>query len=99
MIDGQPNQQILPTQDQQAGINHSDSSGPVFSMYSKIAAEEDDKTAERWKADAEGILIFVRLRDSFNLITHQLTFIDRPVLRCRRDFSHLVAPRFKAKPS
>jgi len=28
-------------------------------MYVKMAEEEDNKMAERWKADAEGILIFV----------------------------------------
>jgi hypothetical protein len=29
-------------------------------MYSKMAKEEDDETAERWQKDADGILIFVR---------------------------------------
>ncbi|KAI0287599.1 hypothetical protein BC826DRAFT_743776 [Russula brevipes] len=38
-----------------------DSSGPLFSMYSKIAQEEDNKTAERWQKDADGILIFTGL--------------------------------------
>ena len=28
-------------------------------MYVKMAEEEDNKMAERWKADADGILIFV----------------------------------------
>lgn len=37
----------------------SDSSDPLFSMYVKMAEEEDNKMAERWKADADGILIFV----------------------------------------
>ena len=37
-----------------------DSSGPIFSMYLGMAEEEDEKTAESWKADAEGILVFVR---------------------------------------
>jgi hypothetical protein len=35
-------------------------SGPIFSMYSEMATEEDKKMAENWKADADGILIFVR---------------------------------------
>ena len=30
-------------------------------MYSSISDEEDNKTAERWQKDAEGIIIFVRL--------------------------------------
>jgi hypothetical protein len=37
----------------------SDSSDPIFSMYVKISEEEDNKKAGRWKADADGILIFV----------------------------------------
>ena len=41
----------------------SDSSDPLFSMYVKMAEEEDNKMAERWKADADGILIFVSARN------------------------------------
>ncbi|KAH9959260.1 hypothetical protein BC827DRAFT_1110013, partial [Russula dissimulans] len=33
----------------------------LFSMYSKIAEEEDDKMAERWQKDADGLLIFTGL--------------------------------------
>ena len=40
--------------------NSGDSSSPLFTMYSKIAEEEDDKMVERWQKDAEGIIIFVR---------------------------------------
>jgi hypothetical protein len=40
--------------------NFVDSSGPIFSMYMEMAEEEDKKMAESWKADAEGILVFVR---------------------------------------
>jgi hypothetical protein len=38
-----------------------DGSGPIFSMYLEIATEEDTKMVENWKADADGVLIFVRL--------------------------------------
>jgi hypothetical protein len=38
-----------------------DGSGHIFSMYLDMATEEDKKMAESWKADADGILIFVRL--------------------------------------
>ncbi|KAF8265173.1 hypothetical protein EI94DRAFT_371103 [Lactarius quietus] len=38
-----------------------DGSGPVFSMYLEMATEEDQKMAENWKADADGILIFTGL--------------------------------------
>ena len=30
-------------------------------MYMEMAEEEDKKLAESWQADADGILIFVRL--------------------------------------
>ena len=30
-------------------------------MYIEMTEEEDNKMAESWKADAEGILVFVRL--------------------------------------
>ena len=36
-----------------------DSSGPLFSIYSKAAEDEDNKTVERWQKDADGMLIFV----------------------------------------
>ncbi|KAH9057258.1 hypothetical protein EDB87DRAFT_1823780 [Lactarius vividus] len=38
-----------------------DGSGPIFSMYLEMASEEDKKMTERWKADADGILIFTGL--------------------------------------
>ena len=37
-----------------------DGSGLLFSMYLQMADEEDKKTMDSWKADADGILIFVR---------------------------------------
>ncbi len=37
-----------------------DSSGPLFSLYSEIAKEEDNKMTDLWQADAtDGILVFV----------------------------------------
>ncbi|KAF8259824.1 hypothetical protein EI94DRAFT_1531318, partial [Lactarius quietus] len=33
----------------------------IFSMYLELAKEEDEKMAENWKADADGILIFTGL--------------------------------------
>ncbi|KAI9445699.1 hypothetical protein BJY52DRAFT_1194157 [Lactarius psammicola] len=41
--------------------NFVDGSGPIFSMYLEMASEEDKKMTERWKADADGILIFTGL--------------------------------------
>jgi Family of unknown function (DUF6535) len=52
--------------------NFGDSSGPLFSVYSKAAEEEDNKTVERWQKDADGILIFVSLcRRQFCRLVHK----------------------------
>ena len=39
--------------------NFGDSSGPLFSIYSKATEDEDNKMVERWQKDADGILIFM----------------------------------------
>ena len=39
--------------------NFGDPSGPLFSLYSEIADEEDEEMADRWQQDAKDILIFV----------------------------------------
>ncbi|KAI0296139.1 hypothetical protein B0F90DRAFT_1919155 [Multifurca ochricompacta] len=36
-----------------------DGSGPLFNMYVEMTADEDKKMAETWKADADGILVFL----------------------------------------
>ncbi|KAH8989061.1 hypothetical protein EDB92DRAFT_1947613 [Lactarius akahatsu] len=38
-----------------------DGSAPLFSMYNERAKEHDEKMAESWKGDAEGILVFTGL--------------------------------------
>jgi hypothetical protein len=46
-------------------------------MYLERAKEVDEKMVEDWKADAKGILIFVRLylsRTSHRLIGHRLVY-------------------------
>ncbi len=53
--------QSAPIQATQGEPNFIDGSGPIFSMYLEMATEEDKKMVEGWKADADGILIFVRL--------------------------------------
>ena len=52
----EPNQASQPPEGES---NFGDSSGPLFSIYSKIAEEEDNRMTDRWQKDAEGILIFV----------------------------------------
>ena len=51
----------VPNKASQGESGFIDSSGPILSMYMEMAEEEDKKLAESWKADADGILIFVRL--------------------------------------
>ena len=52
-------------------------------MYLDMATEEDKKMVENWKADADGILIFVRL--SPNLVLHtNSSVLDWSILRCCR---------------
>jgi hypothetical protein len=51
--------QSIPNQPLQGEFNFGDSSGPLFSIYSKVAEEEDNKMVDRWQKDADGILIFV----------------------------------------
>ena len=39
-------------------------------MYSKISEEEDNKVADRWQKDADGILIFVSSCSDHHLLPH-----------------------------
>ena len=50
---------MTPNLPLQGESNFGDSSGPLFSIYSDAAKEEDGEMAERWQKDAEGIVIFV----------------------------------------
>ncbi|KAH9031426.1 hypothetical protein EDB83DRAFT_2525801 [Lactarius deliciosus] len=45
----------------QAESSYTDGSGALFSMYLDRAEEEDRRVAERWKGDADGILVFTGL--------------------------------------
>jgi hypothetical protein len=53
--------QSARNQGSQGESNFLDGSGPIFSMYLEMAEEEDKKMAESWKADADSILVFVRI--------------------------------------
>ena len=67
----------------QGGSNFGDSSGPLFSIYSKAAEDEDNKMVERWQKDADGILFFVSPHVGIRLFFHiNCTAIDRSIL-CR----------------
>ena len=51
--------QNKPSQPSGGASSSGDSSGSLFTIYSKAAEEEDNKMVERWQKDADGILIFV----------------------------------------
>jgi hypothetical protein len=51
--------QLALNQPLQGGSSFGDSSGKLFSIYSNVAEDEDNKMVERWQKDADGILIFV----------------------------------------
>ena len=64
--------------------NFVDGSGPIFSMYLEMATEEDKKMVENWKADADGILIFVRLLFETLCVSNadSIMVIDWSILCC-----------------
>ena len=79
-----PSQQLQPSH---GGSIFGDSSGALFSMYSKIAEEEDNEMAERWQKDADGLLIFVSPRVGIhsslcNPEHNRLVYSPLPLLRC-----------------
>ena len=62
-----------------------DSSGSLFSMYSKAAKDEDSKMVEGWQKDADGILIFVSPSVGRHFIMcMNWNVIDRSILCCSR---------------
>ena len=52
----------ISPQTPRGGLHFRDTSRVLFSMYSKVAEEKDNKMVERWQTDSKGILIFVSLR-------------------------------------
>ena len=67
----------------QEECNFKDSSGPFFDIYSKAAEEEDNKRAEHWQKDAEGIIIFVSPSVNIHTSSHiNWNSLDRSIL-CR----------------
>lgn len=50
----------------------SDGSEALFSMYLDKAIEEDNKMAESWKGEADGLLIFVSLQTTSHTSAHDV---------------------------
>ena len=57
--------QDLPAQGE---CKFGDSPGQLFSMYSKVAEDEDDNMILNLKKDADGVLIFVSFRNTSEFI-------------------------------
>ena len=80
--------------------NFADGSGHIFSMYLEMATEEDKKMVEDWKADADGILIFVRVSSNIVLLLHaHPMIIDRSILRCRRNIDICIDSGHSTEPT
>jgi hypothetical protein len=99
IIDGYPDRpQSIQNPPAQGESNFGDSSAPFFSLYSKIAEDEDNKMVDRWQKDADGILIFVRPCVGNHIVLYiNRNIIDRSILcRSRRTPRH-NRPRPEAK--
>jgi hypothetical protein len=73
IVDGQSNQHpSAPFQPphEKVDANVGDSSGTVFTLYSNIVEDDDNKMAERWQKDADGIIIFVRPELTFCTVAY-----------------------------
>ena len=90
-----------PDQPSHGVSNFVDGSGPIFSMYLEMASEEDKKNAENWKADADGVLIFVRLYLPILcfLIHADSLIIDRFILCCCRVVDLVVDSGHSTEPT
>jgi hypothetical protein len=81
-----------PSQPSGEAPSSGDSSGLLFSIYSKAAEEEDTKMVERWQKDADGILIFVSpwLTSSYYFV-HKLEYY-RLVCSLPQSLRYLLLP-------
>jgi hypothetical protein len=93
-----PSPQNQPSQPKQEDPNFGDSSGPLFSLYSKIAEEEDKEVTERWHKDADSPLTFVSDSVTILIATHiNCSTIDRSIFCCCRYATRCIRPRPQAK--
>jgi len=77
---------------------YADSSGPLFSMYLKLAGEVDGKMTENWKGDADGILIFVGPYSTCTTLTQiEPETEDWFILRRCRSICYGIRPGPQAK--
>ena len=67
-------------------------------MYLEMATEDDKKMVEDWQADADGILIFVRLESNLGAYINSVV-IDGSILRCCCDLDLTVNSRHPTEPT
>ena len=67
-------------------------------MYLEMATEDDKKMVEDWKADADGILIFVRLESNLGIHINSV-IIDWSILRCCCNLDITVNSRHPTEPT
>jgi hypothetical protein len=80
------------------GPHFRDSSGLLFSMYSRIVEAEDNKMTEHWQKDADGILIFVSPHIHIHIpISINWIAVGRFILCRRRDATFRDAPGLEAE--
>ena len=83
-----------PPQPLQEKSKFGDSSGPLFSLYSNLSKNVDDKITDQWKHEAtDGILIFVSPR-----VPHSCYYAHK-FKRYRPVYFLLLSPRCSPCPS
>jgi hypothetical protein len=80
------------SQPSQGESNLGDGSGPLFSMYSKAADEKDKEMVERWKQEADGIILFVSYVSAFSNLCIIWNTIDWLILCCSRCAPFRLSP-------
>ena len=97
---GQYPPQSAPNRAHPVVSDFADGSGHIFSMYLEMATEEDKKMVEDWKADADGILIFVRLSSGIVLLLHAHAMaLDWSILRCCRNIDICIDSGYSTEPT
>jgi len=80
--------------------DYGDGSWPLFSMYSRVTADEDNNVARRWQKDSQGIMLFVSPYECLHTTQRvNLKTIDWFILCHRRGIACSNDPGPQAKPS
>ena len=66
-------------------------------MYLKMAKEEDEDMAKRWKDEADKVFLFVSVYCPYRVSCTHSSVIDRFICRRRRVFDHYVHSRNSTK--